>query len=88
MQHIVSSITAPSESERVAPSPSKPAPSSSTMSAGTIIADVAGSSRSVDLLTRTVDLLTRTPLNAWQDQVAVADEAPGARRRDLLSRPL
>ena len=52
-----------------------------SISAGTIVADAAGSSRSADLE-------TRIPLNAWQDQVALPHAAPGVRRRDLLSRPL
>ena len=45
----VSSITAPGDNEHVAPSSSKPGPSSSTMSGGAMIAETAGSSRSVDL---------------------------------------
>ena len=47
-----------------------------SISAGIIIADAAGSSRSADLQ-------TRTPLNEWQDQVRLAD-APLGEHRDLL----
>ena len=49
----VASITTPNDNEHDAPSPSKPTTSPSTMAAGTVIAEAAGSSRSFDFDTCT-----------------------------------
>ena len=79
----VSSIAAPSDNEHAAPSASKPATYPFTMPAGTVIAEAAGSSRSLD-----VD--TCTSLKQYEDQVGLPDAAMRESGRvdiDRLSTP-